>query len=45
MSKPAEALTGLFDPAQHLPEAIGEILNHQKDLPRIAKDKTGFQVT
>jgi len=39
MTKPAEALTGLFDPAQYLPEAIGEILNHQTDLPRIAKDK------
>jgi len=38
MSKPAEALTGLFDPAQHLPEGL-EILNHQTDLPRIAKDE------
>lgn len=39
MNKPAEALTDLFDPAQHLPESVGEILNHQTDLPRIAKDK------
>lgn len=39
MNKPAEALTDLFDPAQHLPLAVGEILNHQTDLPRIAKDK------
>lgn len=39
MNKPAEALTDLFDPAQYLPEGIGEILNHQTDLPRIAKDK------
>ena len=37
--KPAEALTELFDPAQFVPEAVGEILDHQKDLPRIAKDK------
>jgi modification methylase len=39
MNKPAEAFTDLFDPAQHLPDGIGEILNHQTDLPRIAKDK------
>lgn len=39
MSTPAEALEDLFDPAHHLPEAIGEILDHQTDLPRIAKDK------
>ena len=39
MSRPAEALRDLFDPAHHLPEGIGEILNHQTDLPRIAKDK------
>jgi DNA modification methylase len=39
MNKPAEALTNLFDPAQQLPEGVGEILNHQTDLPRIAKDK------
>ncbi len=40
MNKPAEAFTEqLFNPAAHLPECIGEILNHQTDLPRIAKDK------
>jgi hypothetical protein len=39
MTKPAEARTDLFDPAQHLPETVGEILNHQTDLPRIAKDQ------
>src|ERR1043166_3364981 len=39
MNKPAEALNELFDPAQHLPRALGEILNHQRDLPRIAKDE------
>jgi hypothetical protein len=32
-------MLNLFDPAQHLPEEVGEILNHQTDLPRIAKDK------
>jgi len=39
MSRPAEALKDLFDPAHYLPDAIGEILDHQTDLPRIAKDK------
>jgi modification methylase len=39
MSTPAEALTDLFDPTKHVPEAIGKILDHQTDLPRIAKDK------
>ena len=39
MSKPAAALDPLFDPAHYLPEAVGEILDHQTDLPRIAKDK------
>src|SRR3972149_8394615 len=39
MNKPAEAVAELFDPAQHLPEGLGEILNHQTDLPRIAKDE------
>ncbi|MGQ0525106.1 MAG: DNA-methyltransferase [Betaproteobacteria bacterium] len=38
MNKPAEAITELFNPAEHLPEGLGEILNHQTDLPRIAKD-------
>src|SRR5438876_11876522 len=36
---PAEALTQLFDPAHHIPKAVGEILDHQTDLPRIAKDR------
>jgi DNA modification methylase len=40
MNKPAAALSDLlFDPAQHIPVGIGEILNHQTDLPRIAKDE------
>lgn len=39
MNKRAEAIVELFDPAQHLPEDLGEILNHQTDLPRIAKDQ------
>jgi len=37
--KPAEALTRSFDPARYLPKDIGEIMNHQTDLPRIAKDR------
>ncbi|HKP36941.1 MAG TPA: site-specific DNA-methyltransferase [Pyrinomonadaceae bacterium] len=39
MNKPAEAFTDLFDPVEYLPQGIGEILDHQKDLPRIAKDQ------
>ena len=39
MNKRAEALEVLFDPAEHLPDCIGEIRNHQTDLPRIARDK------
>lgn len=39
VNKRVEAFTDLFDPAQHLPERLGEILNHQTDLPRIAKDE------
>src|SRR5258706_14783764 len=39
MIKLAQADEALFDPADHLPEVIGEIRNHQTDLPRIAKDK------
>lgn len=39
MSIPAKALTHLFDPAHYVPEAVGEIVDHQTDLPRIAKDK------
>ena len=40
MSKPAEALTQLFDPARYLPLDIGEIEDHQTALPRIAKDRS-----
>ena len=36
---PAETLTQLFDPSHHVPKAVGEILDHQTDLPRIAKDR------
>lgn len=39
MNKPAEGITELFNPSEHLPEGIGEIRNHQTDLPRIAKDE------
>jgi DNA modification methylase len=39
MNTPAEALNHDFDPAHYLPEDVGEILDHQTDLPRIAKDK------
>lgn len=39
MNKRAEAAEVLFDPAEHLPDCIGEIRNHQTDLPRIARDK------
>ncbi len=39
MNKRAEAAEVLFDPAEHLPECIGEIRNHQTDLPRIARDR------
>lgn len=40
MNKPAEPLTAAaaFDPADFLPQEVGEITNHQTDLPRIAKD-------
>jgi DNA modification methylase len=38
MSKPAEVIAELFDPPQHLPKCLGEILDHQTELPRIAKD-------
>ena len=40
MAKPAEALTQLFDPALYLPDGIGEIVDHQTALPRIAKDRS-----
>ena len=39
MNKRAEAIEVLFDPASYLPSAVGEIRNHQTDLPRIARDK------
>lgn len=39
MNKRAEAVEVLFDPAEHLPDCIGEIRNHQTDLPRIARDR------
>lgn len=39
MNNRAEAAAILFDPAEHLPGEIGEIVNHQTDLPRIAKDR------
>lgn len=39
MSTAAEALTDLFDPAHHVPKSVGDIVDHQTDLPRIARDK------
>lgn len=39
MNKRADVAEVLFDPAEHLPDCIGEIRNHQTDLPRIARDK------
>jgi hypothetical protein len=33
-----EPLSPAFDPAAFVPEEVGEIANHQTDLPRIAKD-------
>jgi DNA modification methylase len=39
MNKRADAAEVLFDPAEHLPEGLGEIRNHQTELPRIARDK------
>jgi DNA modification methylase len=38
MNKPAHLEELAFDPAQWLPPEIGEITDHQTDLPRIAKD-------
>jgi len=38
MNKLAEPFTTAFEPAEFLPGDIGEITNHQTDLPRIAKD-------
>jgi DNA modification methylase len=39
MNKPANSVEVAFDPAEYLPDGIGSIVNHQTDLPRIAKDK------
>jgi modification methylase len=38
VNKPAEPITAAFDPAEFLPKEVGEITNHQTDLPRIARD-------
>ena len=38
MNKRIELDASAFDPVQWLPPEIGEITNHQTDLPRIAKD-------
>jgi DNA modification methylase len=38
MIKPAKQLTVAFDPTEFLLKEVGEITNHQTDLPRIAKD-------
>ena len=38
MNKRIDIDAAIFDPAQWLPPEIGEITNHQTDLPRIAKD-------
>ncbi len=38
MNKPYEPIPPLFAPEEWLPPEIGEITNHQLDLPRIAKD-------
>ena len=38
MNKPAEVVGNLFDPVQHLPAGLDKIINHQTELPRIAKD-------
>jgi len=39
MHIPAEPLTSAFDPAAFVPDEVGEITNHQTDLPRIARDR------
>lgn len=39
MNKRLDLESLAFDPAQWLPPEIGEITNHQTDLPRIARDK------
>ena len=38
MNKRIDLDAAIFDPAQWLPPEIGEITNHQTDLPRIARD-------
>ena len=38
MNKPADPRTMIFDPDAFVPLEVGEITNHQTDLPRIAKD-------
>src|ERR1700754_562798 len=38
MIKPAKQLTAAFDLTEFLLKEVGEITNHQTDLPRIAKD-------
>jgi modification methylase len=38
MNRPAEQLDNGFDPTEFLLKEVGEITNHQTDLPRIAKD-------
>ena len=38
MNKPAEHLTAGFDTSEFLLKEVGEITNHQTDLPRIAKN-------
>ena len=39
MKKPVEPLAATFDPTEFLLKEVGEITNHQTDLPRIAKDR------
>jgi modification methylase len=38
MKKPVEQSAARFDPTEFLLKEVGEITNHQTDLPRIAKD-------
>ena len=39
MKKPVEQSAARFDPTEFLLKEVGEITNHQTDLPRIAKDR------
>src|SRR6266540_1906810 len=39
MKKPGQQLAATFDPTEFLLKEVGEITNHQTDLPRIAKDR------